>query len=36
MGDIDDDGVVEVVVGDGGFGDIHAFDGTTGAAEGVM
>ncbi len=36
MGDIDDDGVVEVVIGDGGFGDLHAFDGPTGAAEGVM
>ncbi len=36
MGDIDDDGVVEVVIGDGAFGDILAFDGTTGQAEGVM
>jgi outer membrane protein assembly factor BamB len=36
MGDIDDDGVVEVVIGDGGFGDIHALDGTTGQEEGAM
>jgi hypothetical protein len=36
VGDIDDDGVQEVVVGDGGFGDLHAFDGRTGEAEGVM
>jgi hypothetical protein len=36
VGDIDDDGVQEVVIGDGGFGDLHAFDGRTGEAEGVM
>jgi outer membrane protein assembly factor BamB len=36
MGDIDDDGVQEVVIGDDTFGDVHAFDGRTGQAEGVM
>jgi outer membrane protein assembly factor BamB len=36
MGDIDDDGLQEVVIGDGAFGDVHAFDGRTGQEEGVM
>lgn len=36
VGDIDDDGVEEVVIGDAGFGDVHAFDGRTGQAKGVM